>query len=153
MDKKHTGLLISTCILSTLTLLLAFSIMFIVYIYNTEIRELNNIISTKNKEISETNGKLKAIKTKLDKYESNNTYDELDDFSRTLLHIIEYRKTQDNRETYGSFYELYACIVTPEGEKYHMIDCPHLSNMTKYKIMNISAAESCGYEKCSYCFD
>ena len=79
--------------------------------------------------------------------------DELDDFSRTLLHIIEYRKTLDNRETYGSFYELYACIVTPEGEKYHMIDCPHLSNMTKYKIMNISAAESCGYEKCSYCFD
>ena len=54
--------------------------------------ELNNIISTKNKEISEINGNLKAIKTKLDKYESNNTYDELDDFSRTLLHIIEYHK-------------------------------------------------------------
>ena len=85
MDKKHTGLLISTCILSTLTLLLAFSIMFIVYIYKTEIMEPNNVISTKNKEISEINGNLKAIKTKLDKYESNNRYDELDDFSRFIF--------------------------------------------------------------------
>ena len=161
MDKKHTGLLISTCILSTVSLLLAFSIVFITLMYKNEIKSMNNIINEKDKEIysigEQINSKDKEIsniKTKLSLYESNNTYDELDDYDKMFLRVIA---VPDEKSDYyhraGSFFESHSCIVTPEGEKYHKLNCSHIKNMNKYRILNIKFAESYGYEKCSDCFD
>ena len=149
MDRKHTGLLISTCVLSTVSLLLAFSLIISIFIYNNKVDELNEIIQSKNEKLNSLRSDVKELSV----LESDDAYDELDDDAKMLLEIISIIKKSDNRETYGAFFEKYACIVTPEGEKYHMIDGPHLSNMKKYRIMNIKAAELYGYEKCSDCFD
>lgn len=48
-SNKFTGLLISTCILSTVSILLAFSIVLITFMYKSEIKELNSTISEKKR--------------------------------------------------------------------------------------------------------
>ena len=161
MDKKHTGLLISTCILSTVSLLLAFSIVFITLMYKNEIKELNNTISQKNEEINAKNEKLNAknieisnLNSKIDKYESSNVYDELNDYDKMFIRVISVpNDNSDYEHSSGTFFASHSCIITPEGKKYHKLNCQHIRNMNKYRIMNIKAAESYGYEKCSDCFD
>lgn len=152
MDRKHTGLLISTCVLSTVSLLLAFSLIISIFIYNNKVDELNEIIQSKNEKINSLRSDVKELSV----LESDDAYDEVDDGTKLLLNIIALRREytgNDDEETHGDFYENHACIVTPEGKKYHELDCYHLENMKEYRILNIKAAELYGYEKCSDCFD
>ena len=50
----------------------------------------------------------------------------------------------------NNFYHWHACIVTESGTVYHEYGCPYL-NYDSFWIYNIEAAESRGYEPCSYC--
>lgn len=140
MNSKNTGLLISTCILSTLSMLLVFSLVAFIYISKSQIKALENEIES------------------LSVFNSEQSYEDyalIDRISRARSRLYAEKYGSDSEEYYGSagsFFAMNACIVTPSGEKYHRLHCSHISDTESYMIFNVKTAELFGYGKCSDCY-
>lgn len=117
-EKKHSSnktiwMIIAICVLSIISLVLAFSLISTYSNYNSEIEELNGIISSKNNKIDNLTGEIKRMQ---------NSSAESDELIEQLEYIYDYKESMHT----SLFHSCYNVIIVEEGEtKEALLTCSY----------------------------
>ena len=117
-EKKHSSnktilMIIAICVLSIISLVLAFSLISTYSNYNSEIEELNGIISSKNNKIGNLTGEIKRMQ---------NSSAESDELIEQLEYIYDYKESMHT----SLFHSCYNVIIVEEGEtKEALLTCSY----------------------------
>lgn len=128
-EKKHSSnktiwMIIAICVLSIISLVLAFSLISTYSNYNSEIEELNGIISSKNNKIDNLTGEIKRMQ---------NSSAESDELIEQLEYIYDYKESMHT----SLFHSCYNVIIVEEGEtKEALLTCSYEGATVYYEQDN-----------------